>query len=319
MTGLITQPGVYQVRSDIYHADPCPEPSMSAGLVDFLIDQCPAKAWANHPRLNPAYQHKNSRVFDIGIGAHLMQLEPDAFDAAVTIVKSDNWRTDWAQSAATRAREEGKTPLLIRDADMIIGMRGSLRENALAREAFANGKAERSVFVKSPAGIWRRCRPDLTAYHGGWLADYKTVDNANPSEFGKISWNYRWHRRAAWYLQTFSMATGAEPQRYFFIVQEKWPPYGISVCELDFADIDAGREDCEEAERIFAECLARGSDLPSWPWYQPNDSNSDGIFRATLPYFAHLQIAEIQERRDIARHQRALRMMHEPIGDENET
>ena len=315
LIAMVSEPGVYSMDSTTYHSDPCPTPSMSAGTVDWLIDHCPAKAWANHPRLNPDFKPKTSRVFDIGLSAHIMALEPEQFDDAVQLIKSDSYRPDWAQQARRRARAQGKIPLLVEEHDMLIGMRQELRSYPLSRDAFRDGKAEKSVFAQNKKnGVWRRIRPDLTAYHSGWLADYKAMASSNPAEFGKQADNFNWYRRAAWYIDTFYMATGKRPSKYYFIVQEKEPPYLVTVNELLYIDLEAGQTDCEEAERIFAECLKRGTKREAWPGYRDqNTPNEDRSFVTSMPSYAHFRIQERHERWNDAARQRAVDRFKEPI------
>ena len=80
----ITAPGIYEMPADIYHADPCPEPSLSSTGARTLANGTPATYW--HERQNP----KQKRVFDIGTAGHLMVLEPHLFDQRVEVIRGED-------------------------------------------------------------------------------------------------------------------------------------------------------------------------------------------------------------------------------------
>jgi len=111
-TGVkVSEPGVYKIAPEDYHAErigvgPC----LSRGIIRTLLFESAAKAWWNHPVLNPDYKpdHGEGR-FDVGVCAHSLLLE--GLDKAAVIDASD-WRTKEAKAAREKAWAEGKTPLL---------------------------------------------------------------------------------------------------------------------------------------------------------------------------------------------------------------
>ena len=105
----ITEPGVYDIPAEIYHADPCPEPSLSSSVATALIDRSPRHAWQAHPRLNPVHEPDNRQDFDLGKAAHALLLE--GRDVA-EIVDAADYRTKAAREARDAAYAAGKTPLL---------------------------------------------------------------------------------------------------------------------------------------------------------------------------------------------------------------
>ena len=69
---MITKPGVYDLPMAEYHADPCPEPSLSSSIIRLLCSASPLHAWTAHPRLNAAYVAEESDRFDVGTAAHAL-------------------------------------------------------------------------------------------------------------------------------------------------------------------------------------------------------------------------------------------------------
>lgn len=291
---IVTAPGIYSMPASTYHADPTPEPSLSASICKTLIEECPAKAWWKHPRLNPEFEPTESDTFDIGKAAHLIFLEPDLFADGVCIIKAEDYRTNAAKEARDLARLDGKVPLLAKQAAVIQGMHKALFQHSVAREAFTIGKAEQSVFSKDKDfGIWKRIRPDWTPDHHGHIVDYKTDVSANPDRFGKKAFDQAYYQRAAFYLDTFAEATGSRPDKYWFVVQEKEAPYLVSVIELSFHDLDAGREENRRAAGIFAKCLSNGTHYEAWPGYRRMETpDRDSAFCVSMPGWAHAKVLD---------------------------
>ena len=46
---MIGKAGIYTLSAEAYHADPCPEPSLSASIANVLLQRSPAHARIQHP------------------------------------------------------------------------------------------------------------------------------------------------------------------------------------------------------------------------------------------------------------------------------
>jgi hypothetical protein len=288
----ITEPGIYTMRSEIYHADPVPEMSLSSTGARTLAKGTPAAYW--HDRHNP----KHKRVFDIGTAGHLMVLEPHLFEQKVEIIRGvtakgepkEDYTTADAKAKRDAAYAAGKTPLLPAEAEMVAEMRAVLLADPVAGAAFRGGAAEQSMFWRDAEfGAWRRTRPDYLPPHRRYLVDYKTSVSADPREFGKRMLDYGYHQQAAWYLDGVHAVTGEMPERFAFVVQEKTPPYLVTVCWVDQEAIEIGRELNRFAVGIFAHCLRTGE----WPGYRDAPGAPPRGFSVTLPGWA---VAEHQQR-----------------------
>ncbi|WP_051002353.1 PD-(D/E)XK nuclease-like domain-containing protein [Magnetospirillum molischianum] len=290
-----TGPGIYDMPNEVYHADPCPTPSLSAGGVDTMLDECPARFWWESQRLNPSWEATETTAFGLGKAAHIVFLEPGLFEASVRVIEADDYKTKAARTARDEARAAGQIPLLTEQHRQIIDMRDALFANSFARAAFERpGRSEVSAFWRDPVtGVWCRLRADRVPDDQSYLIDYKTAIDANPLDFGRAADNLRYYRRAAWYLDGWQLATGNEPKHYWFVVQEKSPPYLASVIELDSFALDAGRQENREALDLFARCLKDGQHRAAWPGYRRRDSlDQDTAFRVGIPPYAHQRIAE---------------------------
>jgi hypothetical protein len=298
ITTRIITPGLYDMPSDTYHADPCDTPSLSAGMITNLLD-APAKCRENSSRLNPDYEEGEPPVkFTIGTVKHVMFLEPELFEQKIAIVSaktkdgkpSDSWATQDAKDQRSAAYRAGKTPVLEKNIGEIYAARKAFYANEFAAKAFLGGKTEQSMFWRHPTyGFWCRARPDFLHDTRSHMNDYKATATANPAQFGKHAYAMGYHRRAAWYLEGAQILFGVKPAHYWFVNQENDSPYLTTVVELDHNSIEAGQQENDRAAKIFARCLEAGE----WPGYRHADEpNRDLAFQVGIPNWAYIQMDE---------------------------
>ena len=255
---VITEPGVYDIPEADYHADPVPGGSLSSsGARKLLPPSCPARF--RYEQDHPV--HKD--VFDFGTAAHRMVL---GTGPEIVIVDADDWRTKAAKEAQAEARQAGKCPLLIADWARVADMAQALRTHPLASALLCREdvQTEQSLFWQDDdSGIWRRARLDA-ARRGGRLliSDYKTARSAEPGQFARSAASYGYHQQAAWYLDAVAAVLG-EDAAFLFVVQEKEPPYLVTVCELDGPALEAGRARNRQAIERYRDCCEAGV----WPGY----------------------------------------------------
>jgi PDDEXK-like uncharacterized protein DUF3799 len=261
MTGEITQPGIYEIPEDVYHADPVPWGSLSSTGARTILNDCPAKF--RYEQTHPVYK----QIFDFGSAAHKLVLGTGPL---LAIVEAENWRTKAAQEKQKEAREAGKIPLLTAEHEQVKAMANALRDHPLASAALdpaRGGKPEQSLFMQDEAsGVWLRSRldwmPDPHSAMRPVVFDYKTTKNASPDSFAREMANYRYHLQAAWYSHLYYEITGVDAP-FLLIAQDKEPPYLVAVCQPDAEAMRAGRDLMRQAIDIYASCAA----VDEWPGY----------------------------------------------------
>ena len=284
----VTEPGCYDMDSDAYHADPCPTPSLSAGMINDLL-KAPLKCWFNSKRLNPDWEEdEKADRFTIGTVAHVMFLEPHLFEQKVRVLEYADYRSKDAQNARNQAKLLGLTPILSKHMDKIRIARDTFVANQFANKAFEGGRFEQSLFWKHKEyGFWCRARPDFMADSHAHICDYKTTTDADPEKFGKLAHQLGYHRRAAWYLEGYEAVFGVRPDHYWFVNQEIKGPNLVSVCELKMQAIEAGKMENDRAAHIFHTCLQTGE----WYGYRhPRETTRDLAFQVDLPPWAYMSI-----------------------------
>jgi hypothetical protein len=283
----ITNEGIYDGMPEvIYHADPVPGGSLTqSGAKLLLPPSTPAKYdyWVRHPR-------PTTETFDLGHAAHHMVLGigPELVD-----VGFDTWKPTGkgnvtylnAMIEEIRAREA--IPLRSQDFDRVMAMAAALRAHPEAAALLdpARGRPEQAIFWTETvhwqdrnrpeemheAVIWRRCLidwlPDAPAQGRLIVPDYKTTDTAHQNTWARTHVN-RWgyHMQDQWITEGLQRLLGVEVA-VIFILQEKDPPYLVSIAQLPGDAKEVGRARNWAALEIFAECR-RTDRWPSYPTFE---------------------------------------------------
>lgn len=293
---VITKPGVYDIPEEEYHADPVPGGSLSSSgaraLLDVYADKyggCPAKYhyWRGRPR--PA-----SDTLEFGKAAHRMVL---GIGPELVEIDAMDRRKPATRKEEQRVRDAGQIPLLPHEMAKVQEMATALLDHPDAMALFKpdTGQPEASVFwrQKSYANppwtegtgmVWCRSRFDWLSRQllpdGRLLIpDYKTAHLAEREAFGKAVKDRGYHQQAAFYADAavgVGLAESVQDVAFLFVVQEKDPPYVVSVIELGPETMMWGRQLNEEALRRYRHCATTGV----WPGY------TTGIARVDIPKYA---------------------------------
>nr|BFD90677.1 hypothetical protein KitaXyl93_20370 [Kitasatospora sp. Xyl93] len=251
---IITEPGVYEMTNEQYHADPVPGGSLSSTGARRLLE-CPAKfRWEQDHRQAPKAE------FDFGTAAHQEVL---GRGDGIVVVDADSWRTNAAKAAADEARARGMVPLLPRDYAVVQAMADAIRRHPIAGPLFSGaGVAEESLFWRDEAtGVWRRARPDWRV--GRILADYKTTTDASDEAISKTILNYGYHLQGDWYRAGARALGLIEEPAFLLVFQEKAAPYLVHVVEMTAVTLRIGHHRNRQALALYRECVESGY----WPGY----------------------------------------------------
>lgn len=289
----VSGPGLYDLPNEAYHADVAPGPSLSSSGAVTIMRHCPARFWWES-YLNPARPAEEpSPNRDAGAAAHVAMLEPDLWASKVVVVEAEDWRGKAAREARDDAHSRGRIPILRETAVKIAQMRIAIDAHPVASGAFRGGRAEASAIWRDAAtGAWLKARPDYLPDHRRYLVDYKTVGNAHPRAVERHVYDMGYHQQAPWHLDGVEAVTGDRPGEYWYVCQERDPPYLVSVCRLAGDALEWGAKLNRRAIDLFAECVASGE----WPGYRdPERPDVDRAFDIGLPPYAAFQLAEREE------------------------
>jgi hypothetical protein len=281
----------YGIPAAVYHADPCPKPSLSASIAQILVTQSPIHAWYAHPRLNKKYVAREKEKFDLGTAAHAFVLE--GADGAIQVIDAENYRKQDAQDQRDIARAAGKIPIL---AHQMVGLKrmvdtlfDAVERCPDLRGIFQNGKPEVTGIWKEGKNLMRDRYDWLTNDHG-LILDYKTTENADVEAFtrGPLA-NLGYDLKAAFYLRGLKAITGrTEKTNFVWIVQETEEPYAVSFVGYSDHMAEIAERKVERAIKIWTDCVLK----KSWPGY------TNQIAWAELPSYAEQRFAMFEAIQD---------------------
>ncbi|SFP23922.1 PD-(D/E)XK nuclease-like domain-containing protein [Hydrogenimonas thermophila] len=218
------------------------------------------------------------KQFDFGTLLHAMVLEPETLSNEFVKEEFDGCRENKNSKKYREAKAKfleenaGKQVVAVDEWETAERMAENIR--AIAGGILSNGVAERSIFAKDDLGFTRKCRPDYYLQKAGIVIDIKTTKSVDPYSFEKAIYDYRYHRQAAWYLDTLKLA-GYPAETFIIVAVEKQSPYLVRIYQLEQEAIEAGRENyLYHLERLkkFLDTgvgqVAEPISLPAWYWKQ---------------------------------------------------
>ena len=258
--------GSYKIDFPTYLSDPCLLPSLSRGTIIDLLDS-PARAWWNHPRLNPQPpEPENETKFDIGTAAHNLLLEGG--DAIFVVEGFDDWRKKEAQQARDAARSVGKVPLLEKQYAEVCMMAAAANSAIMdctelgIKDLRYEGDSE-LTYVWEENGTWMRCRLDWISKGRSLVLDIKTSGvSVNPDYFSGHINKMGYGIQSVFSRRGVKAVEGKAPN-FVIMAQETEPPYFCSFHSLDIMNEDMANQKVEYAIKLWRECLASGK----WPGY----------------------------------------------------
>jgi hypothetical protein len=246
------KPGLYEdVDEPTYLADP---DSISASGAKQLL-KSPA-----HFKLPQWF----SDAADLGSAFHTETL---GVGQEVVVVDAASWRGKEAQEAQTKARAEGKAPILAKDVPTVQAMAKAVREHPTAGRLLEEpGRREVSAFWRDDEwAVTRRARFDLLT-DSGINVDLKSTVSVARNDIQRTTINFGYDLSTAWY-EDVARGLGVDLIASALVFVEKHEPYRVRVVELSQDFVDRGRRLANRALEIYRDC--READL--WPNYDDPD------------------------------------------------
>lgn len=281
--------GIYaRVSEQVYHGD---RASLSSSGARLLTPPSVPELFRHNldepPKPKPQYDFGHAaHKMVLGEGGDLFVLDPRVHGRTKDgqVAQKPSATSMW-KAAEAKARKQGKSCITKDQMEIAQLMAGRVFAHPLAGKLLQTGSAEMSGYWHDDAtGTRCRFRPDFIPDTRGRfvLVDYKSAVSANPVAFRKSAGDYGYHQQAAWYLDGVREVELSDDAAFLFIVQQKTPPFLVSVVQLDPEDIELGRRQNRVAIDTYARCVAENR----WPGY------GDGIHTVGLPPWLTKQIEE---------------------------
>jgi hypothetical protein len=250
-------PGFWpDVPAEVYHNDPCSEPSLSSSISKVLISKTPKIAFLRHPRLNPMFKFKDDAKFDLGTAVH--DDLASGGNAIKVVMGFKDWRKKDAQQERDRLRAQRFTALLEHEALLVAFAADETRAELLKRGVTLG--AQEAVFIAQDRGVWLRSMMD--SFDPPWINDFKTtgINLANNNTLANHIVDCGYDLQAAFYLRiaglVFPELAGRLKFRFLFIENEE--PFGLRIIEADSTLLEMGRRKMEHAIGLWQQCMASG-------------------------------------------------------------
>lgn len=178
-----------------------------------------------------------SEALSFGTSYHCAILEPEKFKNNY-IVKPPGLRRGTKPYEEFVKKAEGKNLISTPDYDKVCEMREKLATYKDIWNMLHQGEQEK-IFTWENKGI--KCKGLIDNYHDNRIIDLKTTQDCAPDHWGNTAKHfYSYDRQAAWYTDGVHLKTGDIPE-FWFVVQEKDPPYLVAVYECTKEFISSGR------------------------------------------------------------------------------
>lgn len=258
---MITEPGIYDLDDDAYHADPVDPLSASCSILQLIDTKSPLHAMWAHPKLHPSIPEPETK-FDFGTAFHTMMM---GVGKTVVPVNALDWRTKEAKAWRDDVRAQGKTPVLHADflllAAMVEECKSQLQGHDGAKNVFY--EAEKSLIWKEDDYFFR-IRPDWLSKDTDIILDLKaTKTSAAPEAFQRHIFQMFYDFRAAFYARGYQAVTGRPLKEYRFVACEVEPPHALSIFSLTPEAMAFAAKRVDRAVEIWKECLSKSD----WPGY----------------------------------------------------
>lgn len=231
-----------------------PEPSVSTGVIDALVNRSPMHAWHGHPRGGGGSDDPTTRS-DIGQAVHSLALG----GPPIAYIEADDWRTKDAKASRDAARAVGRIPMLLRFETDIEAAADVARSRLRDLGAV---KMEQTLLWREKNGVWCRGRAD--ALDGGsYDIDVKTCENADPDSWIRSTLVQGGYDIQAGLRSRGHFAITERNRDVLFLLVEIKPPYASSVVALDPAFQDLAARKVQRGIDLWAECMRANR----WPGY----------------------------------------------------
>lgn len=255
-----------------YHADPAPEPSLSASIANVLLKRSPLHAWQAHPRLGGGDGADATPAQDRGSLIHKLVLGKGA---EVEIIEAKDFKTKAAQQARDEARARGHIPALERVYEDAVEAATTILVRLADHGVQLTGQSEAAVLwqAESKHGpVWCRSMFDHVLIDRGTIYDLKSTRDARAEACGRHAVDYGYDVQRAAYvraLETLRPELAGRVELVFLFVELE-PPYAVTVGPLDGVLRERGERRWCRAVETWATCMRTGE------W------NADGYGRAYI-------------------------------------
>ena len=235
-----------------------------------------------HFKYFQTHKQEEKPAYLVGSASHCVLFEPDKFKSVFHIIdesKRPNVNQSFAEKQNKKWREDiyeayaHKSIITQEEYDKVMFMMEELKSHDLFNELVQGCEFEKEHYWKCPiTGL--DLKKKIDAESNDLIFDYKTTDDADPFIWQKKGWNYHYYRQAGFY-------TLNADKPFYFVVQEKSPPYGVSIHKCMPDMINYGKDKAMELLRKIKTHIEEDQ----WPGYEVKTplASNDLFFEFDIP------------------------------------
>lgn len=211
---------------------------------------------------------EDTPAMKFGRAAHAAILTPTAYKRDFAVMPNIDRRTKAGKEAYDEfcRQAEGREVISQEDAQVIRKMACEFRKTPRANELLKNCRRRECALYWQDSETGVDCKGRIDAIRHEYVIDYKTAASAGTDTFRREALKYGYDLQAAMYMEA-ARANGYDPTDFYFIVQEKNPPYLVNVIRAGDAFIDRGMWIMRDLLAKYKTCR----DTDTWPGYGENE------------------------------------------------
>lgn len=266
---ILTKP---KMTSEAYFADLS---AISFSMLETFI-QSPRLYWMRY--ITRTSTQKITNALRFGTLAHYAVFEPEIYKTLPFASSATMQSKEWDQLTL---KHPHLTVGVQNDIPILKGIQAGIAANPLAAKLISDkGICEEPIFwIDEETGLPLKCKPDKVIPRKRICTDLKTTDDPSPAAFAKTIVNWKYARRAAYYLPGLKSKYGFD-FNWIFIAAGKDEPHDAVLHDLSEEDLEAARK---QNRRDLAELKDR-IDNDDW------SGRYKGVNRVTLPRWAKEEI-----------------------------
>jgi len=223
----------YDIPAHVYHADPCPIPSLSSGIARTINAESLAEAYRRHVRFG-GMKKPRTAAMDAGALVHSLIAErPDDFEVG----NYDNYQSNAAKAWRDNVIASGRNAALEKHLDNARRIVASLKKNVcnggITNDPFAaHGKSEVTIIWKE-RDAYCRCLPDRMLIEPGAIDvwDWKITNDVTDRAILRSVMKWGYHEQEALYRRGISAAFPGHRISWMFAFVLDCEPYTVRrVC-----------------------------------------------------------------------------------------
>lgn len=297
----VTEPGIYNIDIDLYHAD--------KSWISSTGVKHARKSMAEYRLFLDGYWDADKKShFDYGNAMELYLIDPAGFADKVAVAPTHKWIEEalaenpkLVSPRASKTFKDLAAKFNTENADKYIIEEDGESESFSALKIQATRclsdqyisqilkgiEYQNSCYWIDPeTGLQMKCRPDLVQKRSNVVVNIKTLTDASHDGFRRKAVEYDWPIQATIEIEGV-IQSGLMPavDHYFWLALEKDAPFNVQLYELNQSDLAVLRDEYQYILRNIKRCEETGV----WPGYGAMADNKYGILQLNLPPWYKLQ------------------------------